>query len=201
MLGIIDAISNAASITPASMEPGKLVHGTSMDRPRNGLEDLRNLENMPDSISEGMVLEETNRLGEMTRAKELVQQIVKIRSDQRKEQVAIYREGLKDKKDSIGAAAKVTTANGEFAASSRALAGRSQRRTVHQWLSTAPKPSCINVLRSCPQRRGLSFLRDLDNEYCSIAPGTGIKKGWIHIKTWPSAVGLFCWGTWQPIPA
>ena len=87
MLGIIDAIGSAASITPASMEPGKLVHGTSMERPRHGLEDLRSLENMPDSISEGMVLEETNRLGEMTRARELVQQIVKIRSDQRKEQV------------------------------------------------------------------------------------------------------------------
>lgn len=115
MLDIISAVSNAASITPKSMETGRLVQTVNFDRPQNGLGDLQELEAMPEEISEDLLLDEVDRLGEMTRARELVQEIVKIRKDQRKEQVNIYKEGLRDKKDAIDSAAKVTAANGEFA--------------------------------------------------------------------------------------
>lgn len=115
MLNITEAVQSAATITPAAMKTGSLAHATSISRPEMGLTELKDLEHMPTSIDEAAILEEETRLGEMTRAKELVQTLVGLRKQTREQQVGIYKQGIKDKRNSIEAAAKLTKENGEFA--------------------------------------------------------------------------------------
>ena len=115
MFDITDAITKAAAITPAAMKTNSLAHGTSVSRPELGMTELKELEHMPTHIEESEVLQEEQRLGEATRAKELVNTLVKLRKQTREQQVAIYQAGIKDKQNSMEAAAKITKENGKFA--------------------------------------------------------------------------------------
>lgn len=115
MLDLTDALRGAASITPRAMKPGTLAHATSVDRPELGIGELKELEHLPTHIGEDDILAEENRLGEATRAKEILTTLVGLRHKTREQQIAIYKQGMKDKRNSLEAAAKLTKENGEFA--------------------------------------------------------------------------------------
>lgn len=103
------------AVTPRSMQTDKLVRSTSHTRPELGKVELASLEETPAEVSEHMILEEHERLGEAIRARELTEEMMTLRKQMRGEQVKLYKAGLNDRKDSVKAAAKVTAMNGEFA--------------------------------------------------------------------------------------
>lgn len=115
MFDIPAAISNPTAITPKAMEVCGLAHPVNHSRPEHGLEELASLETFPEEVSEHLLLDMQEELGEVTRAKELVREIAGLRRTLRAQHLAIHETAIADRKDSIGVAAKVTAINGEFA--------------------------------------------------------------------------------------
>ncbi len=116
MLGIIDAITEAALTTPNSMEVGGLAQATNYDRPSAGLDQLRDFRgDVPARISEGDIVRAQQKLGELTRAKELVGNLAALRKSSRAQALAIQQKAMEDRKDAIATDGKATKLNGEFA--------------------------------------------------------------------------------------
>jgi len=106
---------SSLTVTPKAMQTSQLVQRTDHTRPELGSIELASLEETPTEESEEMILEETEKLGEAIRTRELTAEMMQLRKEMRGEYVGLYKEGLKDKKDSIKTAAKLTKANGDFA--------------------------------------------------------------------------------------
>lgn len=106
---------SSLTVAPKAMKTNQLVQRTDHTRSELGSIELASLEETPTEVSEEMILEETEKLGEAIRTRELTAEMMQLRKQMRGEYVALYKEGLKDRKDSINAAAKLTKANGDFA--------------------------------------------------------------------------------------
>lgn len=102
-------------VLPRAMNVEKLAQPTSHTRPELSKIELGALEETPTEISEEMILEEHDRLGEAIRTRELTEEVMQLRKQMRGEHLKIYKAGINDRKDSVKAAAKVTALNGEFA--------------------------------------------------------------------------------------
>lgn len=106
---------NTDSLNIAALKTDNLIQKTSHSRPDLGKIELASLEETPREISEEIILEEQDRLGEAIRARELTNDMMSLRKQMRGEYLKVYKAGIEDKKDSIKAAAKVTALNGDFA--------------------------------------------------------------------------------------
>lgn len=107
--------TDSLNLTPRAMQTNKLVRPTSHSRPQLGAVELASLEDTPNEVSEEIILDEQERLGEAVRARELTEEMMTLRKQMRGEHLKLYKAGLNDRKDSVKAAAKVTAMNGDFA--------------------------------------------------------------------------------------